>query len=62
MGVAWRVEGPSTREAVSGKETVVRSYPYSADPSTLDWNRSAAVRLIAELAARRILENLEDEP
>jgi hypothetical protein len=59
MDIAWKVEGASSSETVFGKETAVRSYPYSADPSTLDWNRSAAVRLLAEMAARRILENLK---
>ena len=61
MEVAWKVEAPSSSEAVFGKETTVRSYPYSADPSTLDWNRSAAVRLLTEMAARRILETLGDK-
>jgi hypothetical protein len=61
MEVAWKVERTSSSKAVSGKETVVRSYPYSADPSTLDWNRSAAVRLLTEMAARRILENFGDK-
>ena len=61
MEVAWKVEAPSSSGAVFGKETAVRSYPYSDDPSTLDWNRSAAVRLLTEMAARRILDNLEDK-
>lgn len=60
MEVAWKVEGPSPSEATLGKDVSARSYPYSADPSTLDWNRSAAVRLLADMAARRILENLGD--
>lgn len=60
MEVAWKVEGTSSSEVVSGKETAVRTYPYSADPSTLDWNRNAAVRLLTEMAARRVLENLGD--
>ena len=34
----------------------------SAEPSMLDWNRSAAVRLLTEMAARRLLENLGDRP
>ena len=61
MEVAWKVETASSSEAVFGKEKAVRSYPYSPDPTTLDWNRSAAVRLLTETAARRVLENIGDK-
>lgn len=58
MDVAWKVEGTQPAQATFGKEVVVRSYPYSTVLSTLDWNRSAAVRLLTEMAARSILERL----
>lgn len=58
MDVAWKVEGTQPAQATFGKEVVVRSYPYSAVLPTLDWNRSAAVRLLTEMAARSILERL----
>jgi hypothetical protein len=59
MDVTWKAEG---RQSSSGKEVVVRSYPYSKDPPTLDWNRSAAVRILTEMAARSVLENLGGQP
>lgn len=62
MGVAWKVEGASSSDTTFGKENVVRTYPYSADPVTLDWNRNAAVHLLTNMASRRILENLGAKP
>ena len=59
MDVTWKAEG---KQSSSGKEVVVRSYPYSKDPPTLDWNRSAAVRILTEMAARSVLENLGGQP
>jgi hypothetical protein len=59
MYVAWKAEGT---QSVSGKEVAVRSYPYSTDPPTLDWNRSAAIRLLTEMAARSVLENFGGQP
>ena len=60
--VAWKVEGPQSAQAIFGKETASRTYPYSTDLPTLDWTRSAAVRLLTELAASRILEDLGEQP
>lgn len=60
--LAWKVDGPQSSSASSGTETVSRSYPYSADPPTLDWNRGAAVKLLAKLAARQLLERLGELP
>ncbi len=52
----------SPREVqAGGTEVVDRSYPYSADLSTLDWNRSAAIRLLSEMAARSILDNFGEK-
>ena len=62
INVAWKVEGPKSAQAVFGKETASRTYPYSTNLPTLDWNRSAAVRLLTELAASRILEGLGEQP
>jgi len=59
MDVAWKAEGA---RSVSGKEVVVRSYPYSNVLSTLDWNRSAALHILTEMAARKVLENLGGQP
>jgi hypothetical protein len=62
MDVAWKVEGSQSAQAAFGQETIERSYPYSSDLLTLDWNRSAAVRLLMETAARRVLDNLGGQP
>jgi hypothetical protein len=62
MDVAWKVEGTQSAQTTFGKEVAVRSYPYSTDLSTLDWNRSAALRLLTEMAARNIFERLGEQP
>ena len=62
MDVSWMVEEDRSTHGKFGKEVVLRSYPYSNDLSTLDWNRRAAVRLLTEMAARRILERLGEQP
>ena len=62
MDIAWKVEGTQTAQATFGKEVVVQSYPWSNDLITLDWNRSAAVRLLTELAARSVFERLGGQP
>lgn len=62
MEVAWKIEGARLAQAVLGKEVIDRTYPYSADLTTLDWNRSAALRLLAETAARKILEDIGVRP
>jgi len=62
MEVAWKAEGPRPGRVTSGKETVVQSYPYSTDPATLDWNRSAAVRLLIQTATGKVLESLGGQP
>jgi len=62
MEVAWKVEGSKSAKVTFGKKVVTRSYPYSKDTSTLDWNRSAAVRLLTGLAARSVLEGLGRQP
>ena len=62
MDIAWKVEGTLTAQATFGKEVVVREYAYSTDLTTLDWNRSAAVRLLTELAARSVFERLGGQP
>ena len=59
MEIAWKVEGKQAAQATFGSLTVDRSYPYSSDLSTLDWNRNAAIRLLSEMAARKVLDSLE---
>jgi hypothetical protein len=58
MDIAWKVEGSLPGQATFGSKTVNRTYPYSAVPSTLDWNRGAAIHLLTEMAAREILNEL----
>lgn len=62
MEVSWKVEGPTSSQAIFGKEVVVRTYPYSTDLTTLDWNRDAAVRLLIKMAASEILDSLGEQP
>ena len=62
MDIVWKVEGQTPDDVTSGRRTVSRSYPYSADPVTLDWNRSTAVRLLTEMTARSVLEDLRGQP
>jgi len=62
MEVAWKVKGPEDGQNPGGEETVVRTYPYSADAVTLQWNRSAAVRLLVRSAAASVLERLGEKP
>lgn len=58
MEVAWKVEGAHREEARSGSVTARRGYPYSDDPTALEWNRNAAVRLLVESAAGSVLDQL----
>jgi len=62
MEVAWKVEGARQEQTTFGNEIVERTYPYSGDLATLDWNRNAAIRLLAEMAARNLLEGLGVRP
>ena len=62
MEVSWKVEGKGTSHATFGREVVTRTYPYSADVVTLDWNREAALRLLSEMAARGVLMRLGEQP
>jgi hypothetical protein len=62
MEVAWKIEGARLAQAVLGNKVIDRTYPYSADLTTLDWNRNAALRLLAETAAREILEDIGARP
>ncbi len=62
MKVAWKVEGEHRSEAVFGEETAKEVYPYSRDPSSLDWNRKAAVKLLAKAVADLVIRRLEGAP
>jgi hypothetical protein len=62
LEVEWKVQGSDNSSSASGKETVTGTYPYSDDPVALDWNRSAAIRLLSNDAAQRILDQLERLP
>jgi hypothetical protein len=62
MDVQWKVQGPDDSRATYGKEAVTNTYPYSDDPVTLDWNRSAAIRFLVNSAVERILDRLEGPP
>ena len=62
MEVSWKVQGDRESEATFGKEAATKTYPYSDDPATLDWNRAAALRLLANTAAQQVLERLEAAP
>ena len=61
MEIAWKIQRTRSAQTTSGSEVVSRSYPYSADLSTLDWNRNAAVSLLAEMGAMKILQSLGDK-
>ena len=62
MEVAWKVEGVHRSQAVFGKETAREVYPYSLDAASLDWNRKAAVKLLAKAAADLVIRRLEGAP
>jgi hypothetical protein len=62
LDVAWKVEGSNRSEAVFGNETVKELYPYTADPASLEWNRKAAVKLLARAAAELVIRRLEGTP
>lgn len=62
MEVAWKVEVDPGTPQRSGRESASRSYPYSSDLPTLDFNRNAALRLLVEKAARSVLESLGGAP
>jgi len=59
MEVSWKIQGEDPSRAVSGKETASGTYPYSREAVQLDWNRASAVRLLAEEAAGKILNQVE---
>ena len=60
MEVSWKVQGKDPSHAVSGKETVAMTYPFSGDAAQMDWNRAGAIRLMARDAARKVMERVED--
>lgn len=60
MEVSWKVEGTDPSRAVSGKETVAMTYPFSGDAAQMDWNRAGAIRLMARDAARKVMERVEN--
>lgn len=62
MEVTWKVETEKGAQPRHGREVAVRSYPYSVDLATLDFTRNAALRLLTEMAARSVLENIEGQP
>ena len=62
MEVAWKVEGTQAAQATFGHEVVLRSYPYTTDLPSLDFNRISALRLLTETAARTVLERLGELP
>jgi len=62
LDVAWKVEGSHRSEAVFGNETVRELYPYTGDPASLEWNRSAAVKLLARAVAELVIRRLEGTP
>jgi len=59
MDVEWKVRSPGGSQAIFGKETLSKTYPYSEDAASLEWNRSAAIRLLVNSAAERILDRIE---
>lgn len=62
LEIDWKVQGADGSQATFGKEIVTKTYPYSEDPATLNWNRSAAIRLLTNSAAERILDRLKVLP
>lgn len=62
MEVKWRIEAGPSSTSDSHTVLVNRSYPHVTDTASLDWNRSAAIRLLTQSAAQRILEGLGEQP
>jgi len=62
MTFEWRISGiPEGADSVS-RGDVSRTYLWTQDMNVLDWNRRAAVRLLAEDAARFLADHLEEAP
>ncbi len=62
MEVSWVIRGEDQSGGPSGRETASVTYPYARQAVQLDWNRTGAIRLLAEEAARKILEQVEASP
>ena len=62
MEVSWKVQGYRESEGIFGREVATKTYPYSDDLAILDWNRSAALRLLANEAAEQVLGRLGATP
>ena len=60
--VQWKIIGSDGSRGTFSRESFSKTYPYSNDPVTLNWNRSAAIRLLINSAADYILGGLGEYP
>ncbi len=58
MGIKWWLLDDTGRISKKGTETGTRTYPFSADSVSLDWQRNAAIELLAKDIARNLSEHL----
>ncbi len=56
MSIQWRILGESGDISSDGKVQKSRTYPHFTDPVSLDWQRNAAIRMLA----RDIMRDLSD--
>lgn len=56
MGIKWRILDKAGQVSGQGSEKRSRTYPFSADRVTLDWQRNAAIELLARDIARDLSE------
>ena len=62
MTFEWRIAGQTDGADPAGRGNVSRTYVWTQDLNVLDWNRRAAIRLLAEDAAGVLADGIEESP
>lgn len=58
MGIQWRLLGESGDGSFNGKVKRSRTYPHFTDQVSLDWQRNAAIKMLARDVVRELSEHL----
>ncbi len=58
MNIQWRVLGELGDKSLNGKVSRSRTYPHFTDPVSLDWQRNAAIKMLARDIVRELFDQL----
>ncbi len=58
MSIQWRVLGELGDISLNGKINRSRTYPHFTDPVSLDWQRNAAIKMVARDIVRELSDQL----